>query len=104
MDDPSAVVAKNNQRVEKPECHGGDDEHVDRGDVAHVVAQEAAPGRGGDLRSPRHESPDGGLADFNAEHEQFAMNARRTPDWVGHAHLADQITDLGACLRPAKMA
>jgi hypothetical protein len=28
VDDPSAVVAKNNQGVEKPECRGGDDEHV----------------------------------------------------------------------------
>jgi hypothetical protein len=28
VDDPSAVVAKNNQSVEKPECRGGDDEHA----------------------------------------------------------------------------
>ena len=49
VDDPSAVVAKNNQSVKKPKCRGGDDEHVERGHIAHVVAQEAAPGRGGDL-------------------------------------------------------
>ena len=51
----------------------------------HVIAQEAAPGRGGDLGSPRHVSPDGGLADFNTEHEQFAVNAR--PPQIGLAML-----------------
>ena len=38
VDDLSAVVARNNQSVEKPEGRGGDDEHVDRGHIAHVVA------------------------------------------------------------------
>ena len=104
VDDPSAVVAKNDQRVEKPERRGGDDEHVDRGHIVHVVVQEAAPGWGGDLGSPRHVSPNGGLADFNTEHEQFAVNARRPPDGVGHAHLADQLPDLCARLRPTNLA
>ena len=58
-------------------CRGGDDEHVDRGHVVHVVVQEVAPSWGGDLGSPRHVSPNGGLADLNTEHEQFAVNARR---------------------------
>src|SRR5258708_4881884 len=53
MDYPSAVVAKNNQSVEKPECRGGDDERVDRGRIVHVVVQEAAPSWRGDLGSPR---------------------------------------------------
>ena len=44
-------------------------------------------------RSPRHVSPNGGLADLNTEHEQFAVNARRPPDGVGDAHLADQFPD-----------
>jgi hypothetical protein len=34
----------------------------------------------------------------NTEHEQFAVNARRPPDWIGHAHLADQLPDLCARL------
>ena len=51
-----------------------------------------------------HVSPDGGLADFNTEHEQFAVNARRPPDWVSHAHLADQLPDLCARLRPTNPA
>ena len=57
MDDPSAVVAKNDQGVEKLEGRGCDNEHVDRGQVAHVVAQEGAPGRGGYLGRYVHDLP-----------------------------------------------
>src|ERR1700704_2095453 len=61
---------------------GRNDEHVDSNGAAHVVAQEAAPGRGGDLGSPRHVSADGRLADHDAELEQFAVDSGRTPeDW-----------------------
>jgi hypothetical protein len=34
------------------------------------------------------------LADLDAELEQFAMNAGGAPEGIGHAHLADQFTDL----------
>ena len=44
------------------------------------------------------------VADFNTEHEQFAVNARRPPDWVGHAHLANQSPDLWARVRPTNLA
>ena len=50
-------------------------------------------GRG--LGPPRHVSADGRLADFDAELEQFAMDARRAPKRIGEAHLTDQIADLG---------
>src|SRR5258705_7933843 len=66
---------KNDQGVEKLECRGCDNEHVDRDHVAHVVAQEGAPGRGGRFGSPWHVPTDGGLADFNAKFEQFAVDS-----------------------------
>jgi len=34
------------------------------------------------------------LADVDAEFEQFAMDAGRAPERVGHAHVPDQPTDL----------
>ena len=74
VNDPSAVVTDDDQAVEQPERRGRNDEHVDSNGVAHVVAQEAAPGRGGDLGSPRHVSADGRLADHDAELEQFAVD------------------------------
>jgi hypothetical protein len=52
-----------------------DNEHIDRCNIGQVVAQKATPSRGGDLGPPRQVSSDRGLADLNAESEQFAMDA-----------------------------
>jgi hypothetical protein len=68
-------------------------EHVDRGDVAHVVLNEGTPARGRDFGAPGHVSANRGLADLDAEFEQLAVDAGRAPKPVGQAHLADQITD-----------
>ena len=104
VDDLSAVMAKHDQGIQDPKRRGCNNEHVDRRDVGLVVVQEASPGRGGDFRSPRQVSPDCGLADFDAELEQFAVDAGRAPERVGEAHLADQIADLGAHLGPSRTA
>src|SRR4051794_3746700 len=40
------------------------------------------------------------LADIEAELEQFAMNARRTPELVGQAHVLDQLAALQRDSRP----
>ena len=75
MDDSSSVVAEDDQGVEKPKRRGCNNEHVDRRNLGQMVVQEATPGRGGDFGPPRQVSPDRGLADLDAELEQFAMNA-----------------------------
>ena len=82
------------QDVEQAECRRGDHEHVNRCNLWKVIAQKAPPGRGGDLGTPRHPPPDRGLADLDAELEQFTVNARRAPQRIGVAHAADQITDV----------
>ena len=104
VDDFSAVMIKHDQSIQDPKRRGCHNEHVDRRDVSQVVVQEALPGRGGDFRSPRQVSPDCGLADVDAELEQFAVDAGRAPERVGEAHLADQIADLGAHLGPSRTA
>src|SRR5271163_3807911 len=51
---------------------------------------------------PRHHVfRHGRLRHLNAEHEQFAVNAGRAPQWVGHAHLSDQVTNLTVDRWPA---
>ena len=93
VDNSSAIDVQHNQGVEQPERRGGDYEHVNRRNVWKVVPQEASPGRGGGLGPPRHPPPDRGLADLDPEFEQLPVNARRTPQRVGVAHAADQITN-----------
>jgi hypothetical protein len=95
MNDFSAFVAKHDQGRENPKRRGCHNEHVDRRDVGQVVVQEAAPGRGGDFRSPRQLSPDCGLADLDAELEQFAVDGGAPQS--GFA-------DFGAHLGPSRTA
>src|SRR5215471_2929485 len=46
-------------------------------------------------RFPRiHPAGDGSLGDIKAQHEQFAMNARRAPGWVLRHHTQDQLSEL----------
>ena len=97
------VVAEDDHGVEQPKRRGRNNEHVDGHGIAHVVVQEAAPARGGGLGSPRHVSADGGLADHDAELEQFAVDAGRAPERIGDAHLADQITGLYRRLGASRM-
>jgi hypothetical protein len=72
--------------------------------VGQVVAQKGPPGRGGDLGTPRHPPPNCGLADLDAELEQFPVDAGRSPQRVGFAHAADQITDFCADLGSSRTA
>ena len=104
MDDLSALMAEDEQGVEKLKAGSYDNEHVDGGSVVHVIVQERAPGRGGDLGPPWQVSGDRGLAHVDAELEQLAMDAGRAPKWVCVAHLADQIANLAAHLRPPQTA
>jgi hypothetical protein len=86
-------MIKHNQGIQ--ERRGCDNEHVDRHLVSQVVVQKAAPSRAGRLGAPRRIPSDCGLADIDAELEQFAMDARCAPQRIGRADPADQVTDFG---------
>jgi len=104
VDNPSAIKTQHDQGVEQVEGRSDDHEHVNRCNVWKVVAQKAPPGRGGDFGPPRHPPPDCGLTDRDAELKQLPVNARRTPQRVGRAHAADQITDFWVVLgRPGRL-
>ena len=60
---------------------------------AGMIAQKAPPGRRRCPPPSHHVLGDGRLADLNAELQQLAVDPRRTPEWVGAAHLPDQITN-----------
>jgi hypothetical protein len=76
MDDFSPVMVKHDQGIQDPKRRGRDHEHVDRHGVSQVVVQKAAPSWGRGLGASRQIPPNRGLADIDAELEQFAMDAR----------------------------
>ena len=94
VNDLPSVVAEDEHSVEEPKRCGSNNEHVDGHRVAHVVVQKASPGRGGDCGSPWHVSADGGLAHYDTELEQLAVDPGRAPQRISDAHFTDQITGL----------
>jgi hypothetical protein len=73
-------------------------EEVDRYHGLEVILQEGPPGLRRWLAASHHILGNTGLADVDAQLEQFAMDARRSPKRMVAAHLADQFPCLpGAC-------
>src|SRR6266851_3405438 len=72
--------------MERLEANGRHDEHVHGRDVCRVVTEKSFPG----LRPPSptlgHVLGDGRLRDLEAELEQFAVDARRSPKQVLPVH------------------
>ena len=89
-----AMMGQNDHHIEQPKRCTSHDKHVDGGDTLGLVAQKAPPSRRGPASSSRHVLGDRRLADLDAELEQLAVDPRRTPEWVGAAHLPNQITNL----------
>src|ERR1700761_8816817 len=83
----------NQQAVEQPERDCRHDEEVHCDNAIRMVAKERLPSLRGRPPPPRHILGDAGLADLDAELEKLSMDARRSPQRVGDAHLADQPAD-----------
>src|SRR5260370_39658985 len=102
--DPNKVSAgqpDDDQAVEQIKANGWNNEQVHGGDVRRVVTQEGAPSVGRRSTSLDHVLRDARLSDLEAELEQLAMDARRTPQRIVNAHPPDQRAQLRVDLGPA---
>ena len=91
---PTAVMPQDKQAVQKPERNCWHHEQVHRGDAVGMVAQKGPPALLRWASPPGHVLGHARLPDIDAKLEKFAMNPRRSPHWIGKAHLADQLADL----------
>ena len=66
-----------------------------------MIAQESFPTRGRGPTVPDHILADRRFSDFDAKYQQFAVNARRTPQRVVAADWPDQCSNLGVNPRTA---
>src|SRR5712691_2989203 len=66
-----------------------------------MIAQKGRPALGGRSPPPRHVLGYTRLSDIDAELEQFAVDPRCTPQWVGKAHVTDQPAYLRRHLWPS---
>src|SRR5438105_10788616 len=100
--DPDKVSAgepDDDKDIEQIEANGRNNEQVHGGDVRCVVTQEGAPALGRRSTSLDHVLRDAGLSDLEAELEQLAMDARRSPQRIFRAHPPDQRAQICVDLR-----
>ncbi len=82
----------------------GDRRHrkeIDRHTLIQMVVKEGLPRLSGGPAKPSQNSRNSALGDCDAEHLQFAMNPRRTPQGIGNNHLLNQPAKLDGCSGPA---
>jgi hypothetical protein len=90
----SAIQPDEDEGIEQIETDGWNNEQVHGGNVRRVVTQEGPASLAGWRPSLDHVLGDAGLSDLKSELEQFAVNARRTPKRILHAHPPDQHAQL----------
>jgi hypothetical protein len=80
VDDAPTMVSEHDQNEEDVQARGGNREEIERDQVADMVGQERSPGLRRLGRPLRHEPGDGALGHVDAELQEFAMDARGSPE------------------------
>src|SRR5271170_4742390 len=96
----SAVQPNDDEGIEQVEANGRDNEQIHGGDVRRVITQKSTPSLARRSTPLDHVLGNARLGDFKPELEQFAMNARCSPQWVIDAHFPDQRPQLRIDPRP----
>src|SRR5665213_3093830 len=99
-DQVSAVQTDDDEGIEQVEANGRDNEQIHGSNVRRVVPQKGAPSLTWRSASLDHVLGDARLRDFKPELEQFAVDTRRAPKRILHAHPPDQRAEVRLDLRP----
>src|SRR5208282_4186476 len=94
------MMAEDDQHIEKTEADCWNHEQIHRGDADSMVAQKGLPVLARRPPTSRHVLSHCRLRDLDAELKKLAMNARRAPQRIGKAHLANKITQVARDSRP----
>src|ERR1035438_5540098 len=91
-----AIMADDEEAVQNPKGESGDGKEIHGRDSFPMIAQKGQPALGGlrDLGRSFHPAGNGSFRHLEADHQEFAMDARRTPTGIVSDHLKDQFTDL----------
>src|SRR6476661_5974585 len=92
------------QAVEQTKRDCRDDEQIHRRDAVGMIIEKCFPTLGRRPSTPDHILGHARLSDIDAELEKLAVDARRAPEWICDAHLADQPAYFERYRRPATTA
>ena len=103
--DASPVMTDYEKTIEQVEGDSGDRKEVHGGQGFAVIVKKRKPtlSRCRISRCTPHPAGDRALRYVEAEHEEFAVDARRTPGGIFNGHLKDQVTDLFGDSLPADL-
>ena len=79
MQNATSVMGQHQKHVKYLETDRGHREKVDRDQLLGMILEECAPSLRRWLAAAHHVSADAALPDVDAEFEQFAVDAGRTP-------------------------
>src|ERR1035437_8199059 len=99
-DQVSAVQTDDDEGIEQIKANGRNDEQINGSNVRRMVPQKRAPSLTWRPASLGHVLGDARLRYIKPELEQFAVDTRRTPKRILHAHLPDQRAEVCLDLRP----
>ena len=100
----SPAVPHDQQAIEQTKRDCRRDEQIHRRDAFGMIMKERLPTLRWRASSLGHILRHARLSDIDAKLEQFSIDPRRTPQWIGNAHLAGQPADLQRHSRPATTA
>jgi len=105
--DPNEIVSgdpDDDETIKQSEADGGHNKEIDGSNVRSVIAQKGAPSLGRRPSPLDHVSGHRRLSHFEAQLQQFTVNARRSPQRVLAVHPADQGAKFLIDTRPADPA
>ena len=97
----ATTVFQHDEHEQHPHGDRRHREEIDRHQLADVVVKKRLPRLSRWPAECSEYSGDRALGDFDAEHLQFSVNSRRTPQRIGSHHPPDQPTYLDSGRRSA---
>src|ERR1700737_2569314 len=92
------------QAIQQTERNRLGDEQIHRRDAVGMIVEKCFPTLGRRPCTPNHILGHAGLPDFDTELEQLSMDPWSSPERIGDAHLADQLSYFERHRGPATMA
>src|SRR5262249_2673782 len=87
-------MVQDHKSIQEPKRDGRDDKHVHRCNGIGMVAKECLPTLRRWPPPLHHVLCHRALANIDAELEQLAVDAWRSPQWVGETHLANELANV----------
>ena len=97
----ATTVFQHDEHEQHPHGDRRHREEIDGYQLTEVVVKKRLPRLSRWPAESSENSGDGALGDLDAEHLQFAVNSRRTPQRIGSYHPFDQPANLDSRRRPA---